>query len=68
MTRSFVPSGGKAPAKPPKMPVWITYGEPPRPPRRPRDLVIGKPWPDANEKQGGYGMIAAARRRRWTVN
>ena len=47
MTRHFVPPGEKPPPRPPgfKFPIWISHGVPPKPPRRPRPLVIGKPWP-----------------------
>jgi hypothetical protein len=42
--RSFLAPGEKPPKKPPVIPVWISHGIPPRPPRKPRPLVIGK-WP-----------------------
>lgn len=41
--RSFLKPGEK-PEKPPVMPVWSRAGIPPRPPRKPRPLVIGR-WP-----------------------
>lgn len=43
--RPFRAPGDPAPEKPPKMPVWITHGDPPKPPRKPPVYVIGKPWP-----------------------
>jgi hypothetical protein len=46
MTRHFVPPGGKPPEKPPIIPIFLGWNDPPtKKPRKPRDLVIGKPWP-----------------------
>jgi hypothetical protein len=40
--RAFLRPGEKPPEKPPVMPIWAATGIPPRPPRKPRPLVIGK--------------------------
>jgi hypothetical protein len=40
--RNFLKPGEKPPEWPPVMQIWSNAGIPPRPPRKPRPLVIGK--------------------------
>lgn len=54
MTRAFVPPGERAPERPLgfKFPIWVPDGVPPRKPgprSKPRELIIGKPWPPVEE-------------------